>query len=72
LGIEINGVHKAYPFSQLTKMPETFKDKLSNQMLTVNFDKKHQTASIYDENNQQNSNRNNLLVCLVCIPPPKH
>ena len=52
LGIELNGRHKGYAFSELEKMPETFKDIVADQTITIRYDKKHQTASIVDLNNQ--------------------
>lgn len=52
LGIELNGKVKAYPFSELTKMPTTFEDTLAGQTIKIQFSKQHQSAEIFDTENQ--------------------
>jgi hypothetical protein len=37
LGVEVQGVSKAYPFSELTKGPETFHDTVNGQLLLIQF-----------------------------------
>ena len=53
LGIEIDGQAKAYPFPELTKAAKTFKDELAKQQITITFNRQHQTAAIYAEDNQE-------------------
>lgn len=53
LGVELNGAEKVYPFSEMNKMPATFKDALGEQIITINFSKQHMTATLYDSNNQE-------------------
>ncbi len=48
LGVEVNGVHKAYPFSMLkTKAPE-LQDVLAEKAVRVHFDPKSENAWITD------------------------
>ncbi len=53
LGIDIEGQAKAYPFSELMKMPSTFNDTLSQTTIKVKFDKSHQSAEVFDNNGSQ-------------------
>ncbi len=48
LGIEFNGIAKAYPFSVLRKNIK-FKDRFNNKDLTIHFDAHHQRAEIKDD-----------------------
>jgi hypothetical protein len=50
LGLEVSGVHKAYPFSILKKKPAQFADQVSGMALVIHFDKKSETAYVSDEN----------------------
>jgi len=50
LGVQIDGVRKAYPFSILKKMDERIEDYIEGRKIIVNFDKKTQTGYITDEN----------------------
>lgn len=52
LGIELNGQTKCYAFSELSTMPDTFKDTIAEQAITIRYDKQHKTASIVDLDNQ--------------------
>ncbi len=49
LGVEVSGVHKAYPFSSLKKKPAQFADQVGNNALVVHFDKKSETAYVSDQ-----------------------
>jgi len=48
IGLEINGVPKAYAFSKLKKKPTPFEDEIAGQTVRVHFDAKTQTASVTD------------------------
>lgn len=48
LGVEINGVFKAYPFVELNKNAQTlFTDTVNNTELSIHWDKQHQSGAIY-------------------------
>jgi len=48
LGVEINGVFKAYPFIELNKNAQTlFTDTVNNTELSIHWDKQHQSGAIY-------------------------
>ncbi len=48
LGVEINGVFKAYPFVELNKNAQTlFTDTVNNTNLTIHWNKQHQSGAIY-------------------------
>ena len=49
LGIEVDGQFKAYPFIELEKGLAEFSDTINGQGITVRYDKKHQTASIFNQ-----------------------
>ncbi len=49
LGLEIDGRHKAYPFSELAKGTGTVRDRVAGKNIEVRFDEKHQTAVAIDE-----------------------
>lgn len=48
LGVEVNGVHKAYPFSVLKKNAPSFQDVLADKAVRVHFDPKSENAWITD------------------------
>ena len=48
IGIEVNGLAKAYPFSELAKVKSPFKDKVGKKNVVVNFDAQSRTAIIKD------------------------
>lgn len=49
VGLEINGKHKAYPFSELSKSGEPeIEDAFQGQKLSIRFDAKSQSAEIRD------------------------
>ena len=48
LGVEINGVFKAYPFVELNKKAQPlFTDTVNNTDLTIHWNKQHQSGEIY-------------------------
>ena len=50
LGISINGKHKVYPFSELSKLStSTLKDDFNGQKLQLRFDTENRDGSIMDE-----------------------
>lgn len=53
IGVEIAGIAKAYPFSELAKTKPLVKDTINGIPVTVRFDKQSQTAIIQDKNGQE-------------------
>lgn len=51
LGLEINGIFKAYPFSELNKSKGTIHDVVNGQDLLIHYDKKGKSAYITDTEN---------------------
>jgi Protein of unknown function (DUF3179) len=49
LGIEVSGIHKAYPFSILKKKSGQFADQVGNKEFFIHFDKKSETAYVSDQ-----------------------
>jgi hypothetical protein len=49
LGVSVNGIRKAYPFSVLKKKPQRFEDRIGGKKVLIHFDKKSETAYITDE-----------------------
>ena len=50
LGIEINGIFKAYPFVELNKNPKAiFTDTINNKELEVRWNKEHQSGAIFHD-----------------------
>lgn len=50
LGLEINGLHKAYPFAELSRTSGQFQDRLGGQNLIIQFDSANQNARALDAN----------------------
>ena len=48
IGVELEGVTKAYPFSELAKVKTPFKDKVGKKTVWVVYDSKSRTATIKD------------------------
>ena len=48
LGVELNGLAKAYPFTELAQVKSPFKDKIGKKVVTVVYDSKSRTATIQD------------------------
>ena len=53
IGIELGGVTKAYPFSELNKVASPIKDVLGKIPVQIFYDRKTKTAVIQDENNRE-------------------
>lgn len=49
LGVTVDGVSKAYPFSELRKAGGPVSDRVSGRALRIRFDERHRTASVTDE-----------------------
>jgi hypothetical protein len=48
IGVELDGLTKAYPFSELARVKSPFKDTIGKKTVTVTFDSNSQTATIKD------------------------
>jgi hypothetical protein len=49
LGVNIGGIYKAYPFSELEKTTHPVKEYVSGQLIEVIFDRENKTARVLDE-----------------------
>lgn len=49
LGIEVDGLYKAYPFSELAKTAGPVTERIGARRLTITFDAAHRSASVRDE-----------------------
>lgn len=52
VGVEVNGKHKAYPFSELARAVNSsgeLVDRVANKTLRVRYDRAHGTAEVFDE-----------------------
>ncbi len=53
IGIEVNGVHKAYPFSELSQHKDKqFTDTIAGEKVIIHWDEASQSARITDQDNQ--------------------
>ncbi len=48
VGVEINGVTKAYPFSELTKARPSLSDQVGGRSITIQFNQQSRSASVLD------------------------
>jgi Protein of unknown function (DUF3179) len=48
VGVEIDGVAKAYPFSELKKGPSLISDQVGGRSITIRFNQPSRSASIHD------------------------
>jgi hypothetical protein len=48
IGVELEGLTKAYPFSEMARVKSPFKDKVGKQTVCVVYDSKSRTATIKD------------------------
>ena len=48
IGVELDGLTKAYPFSELARAKSPFKDKVGKKTVVVTYDSKSRTATIKD------------------------
>lgn len=53
LGVEFDGLAKAYPFSELARAKSPFKDKIGKQTVFVAYDSKSRTAAIKDASGEK-------------------
>jgi Protein of unknown function (DUF3179) len=53
LGVELDGLTKAYPFSELARAKSPFKDKIGKKTVTVTYDSKSRTATIRDASGKE-------------------
>lgn len=53
LGVVIDGVAQAYPLSELEKSGSVVQDEIGGKPVTVRFDKRGQSAEIFDEQGNQ-------------------
>lgn len=53
LGLEIDNVYKAYPFSELSKIASILPDQVAGKDIEVHFDSEHQTAKVIDETGRE-------------------
>ena len=53
VGIELCGVTKAYPFSELKKVASPIKDVIVKTSVQISYDRKTKTAVILDKNNRE-------------------
>ena len=50
LGLTINGVHKAYPFSVLRNTDKELEDTVNNMKIIITYNKEYDSATIKDKN----------------------
>ncbi len=50
LGLTINGVHKAYPFSVLRNADKELEDTVNNMKVIISYNKEYDSATIIDKN----------------------
>ena len=48
VGIELNGVAKAYPFAEIKKIGSPISDQLGRQAITIHFNPQTRSASVTD------------------------
>jgi hypothetical protein len=48
LGVQLDGLNKAYPFSRLKKQPQEFRDSIGSKSVSIHFDAKSETAYAAD------------------------
>jgi len=48
LGVQLNGVKKAYPFSALKKSPAELEDRIGSTAIRIHFDKKSENGFVTD------------------------
>lgn len=50
VGVEINGVAKAYPFSELKQAGHSINDQIGGRSVVIGFNQESRTASVFDAN----------------------
>jgi len=53
LGIKSGDTYKAYPFSELMKIPSPIKDKISGYTIEIIFDKENNSVRAHDEQGKE-------------------
>jgi hypothetical protein len=53
LGVELDGLTKAYPFTELAQVKSPLKDKIGKNVVTVVYDSKSRTATIQDASGKE-------------------
>ncbi len=53
IGVELDGLTKAYPFSELARVKSPFKDKIGKKTVWVVYDSKSRTATIKDASGKE-------------------
>lgn len=53
LGVELDGLAKAYPFSELARVKSPVKDKIGKKIVHVTYDPKSRTATIKDASGKE-------------------
>ncbi len=53
LGIEIQSQFKVYPFIELEKSPAEFTETVNGKFISIRYDRKYQTATIFDQQGNQ-------------------
>ncbi|MCZ6541906.1 MAG: DUF3179 domain-containing protein [Nitrospinae bacterium] len=53
IGVQLEGLAKAYPFSELARVKSPFKDKVGKKTVCVLYDSKSRTATIKDESGKE-------------------
>lgn len=48
IGVSVGNLHKAYPFSHLSRVPTPLEDRLGTQQLRIEFDPAHRTGRVFD------------------------
>jgi Protein of unknown function (DUF3179) len=53
LGLEIDGMHKAYPFAELAKTEGVVVDRFAGREIRIAYDATHRTAHVLDKNGRE-------------------
>jgi hypothetical protein len=53
IGLELNGVVRAYPFSELARSGDTFAETVGDKTVTVEFDAEHRSGRVLDASGQE-------------------
>ena len=53
IGIDVAGQFKVYPFVELEKSPAEVREIVNGKAITVRYDRKHRSATVFDEQGEQ-------------------
>jgi len=53
LGVEVNGIFKAYPFSELSRSRTPMTDNIAGQSINIFFSSEHKTGRVYIDKNHE-------------------